>query len=50
MSPGELYEKYRQESDNPVTKRTVRNYINKMDHYNLVESAGNRRGRTYRVN
>lgn len=49
ISPGELYERYEDRVDDPVTKRTVRNYLSKMQHYNLVEAEGDNRARTYRA-
>ncbi|WP_336361541.1 Cdc6/Cdc18 family protein [Haladaptatus sp. ZSTT2] len=48
LSPGDLYERYTEKVENPKTKRTVRNYLTKMDHYGLVIAEGTNRGRTYR--
>ncbi|ELY58934.1 Cdc6/Cdc18 family protein [Natronolimnohabitans innermongolicus] len=48
IEPGELYETYERRVDNPKTKRTLRNYLTKMVHYDLIEAVGKRRGRTYR--
>lgn len=45
LRPGDLYERYREEIDDPKTDRTLRNYLNKMEHYDLVESEGERRGK-----
>lgn len=47
IAPGELYERYQAEADAPKTKRMVRNYLQKLCHYNLVEADGKNRGRTY---
>ncbi|WP_247731272.1 Cdc6/Cdc18 family protein [Halovivax limisalsi] len=47
--PGELYETYEERVDDPKTRRTVRNYLTKMAHYDLVEATGEKRGRTYRT-
>ena len=48
MNPGELYDEYCRRVDNPKTKRTVRNYLQKMEHYRLVVADGEKRARTYR--
>jgi orc1/cdc6 family replication initiation protein len=47
ISPGELYSQYRERVEDPPTDRTIRNYLQKMAHYNLIEATGNGRGRTY---
>lgn len=49
ISPGDLYDKYREEVDEPKVERTLRKYLNKMDHYNVIESEGEGRWRKYRV-
>jgi Cdc6-like AAA superfamily ATPase len=49
IKPSELYEKYRDEVDNPKVDRTLRKYLKKMDHYKLIESEGEGRWRTYRI-
>ena len=49
VRPGDLYERYAERVDDPKTRRTVRNYLSKMAHYNLVVAAGENRGRTYHV-
>jgi len=49
VKPGELYEKYEEEVEKPKVKRTVRKYLSKMDHYRLIESEGEGRWRTYRI-
>ncbi|WP_435181415.1 MEDS domain-containing protein [Halorussus sp. AFM4] len=48
ISPSDLYEKYEQHVDDPKTNRTVRNYLSKMDQYDVIEAAGTSRDRTYR--
>ncbi|WP_129113177.1 Cdc6/Cdc18 family protein [Halegenticoccus tardaugens] len=48
MNPGDLYDAYRERVDEPKTKRTVRNYLQKMEHYRLVVAEGEKRARTYR--
>jgi Cdc6-like AAA superfamily ATPase len=48
LNPGELYDAYAETVDNPKTKRTVRNYLSKMDQYGLVVAEGENRARTYR--
>lgn len=49
ITPGELYEKYEQQAPEPKTKRVVRNFLQKMCHYNLIVANGKNRGRTYQV-
>jgi len=48
-APGAIYEAYCERVEDPRTRRTVRNYLSKLVHYNLVEATGEGRGRTYRV-
>ncbi|UPV76877.1 orc1/cdc6 family replication initiation protein (plasmid) [Halorussus limi] len=48
ISPSELYEEYRERTDDPKTDRTVRNYLSKMDQYDVIEAEGTSRDRTYR--
>jgi len=47
ISPGELYEEYQSTVENPKTKRMMRNYLSKMEHYDLIEVQGATRGRMY---
>ena len=47
--PGNLYEEYQERASDPRSKRMVRNYLQKMCHYNLIEAEGQNRGRRYRV-
>ena len=49
LNPGELYCHYQESVDDPKTDRTVRNYLKKMEHYNLLIAEGEKRGRTYRA-
>ncbi len=49
IKPGELYERYREEVDEPKVERTLRKYLNKMDHYRLIETEGEGRWRKYTV-
>ncbi|SEW03136.1 Cdc6/Cdc18 family protein [Natrinema salifodinae] len=49
IEPGELYEEYERRVEEPKTNRTLRNYLTKMVHYDLIEAVGERRGRTYRL-
>ena len=44
-----LYEMYEKEAGDPKTKRMVRNYLQKLCHYNLIVARGENRGRTYRL-
>jgi len=49
LQPSQLYERYRDAVADPRTKRTVRTYLSKMDHYRLVESDGQGKNRVYRA-
>ncbi|WP_273837121.1 Cdc6/Cdc18 family protein [Halococcus sp. PRR34] len=49
ISPGELYDHYRERVEDPKTDRTVRNHLSKLAHYNLLEKTGDGRGRTYKL-
>lgn len=49
LAPGELYELYQKRVDEPKTNRTVRNYLQKMVHYELIEAEGEKRARVYRI-
>ena len=48
IKPGDLYEKYREQMDDPKSDRMLRKYLQKMDHYNLINSEGEGRWRKYR--
>jgi len=47
ISPKALYREYRDRVDDPKSDRMVRNYLSKMERYNLVRTEGENRGRTY---
>jgi Cdc6-like AAA superfamily ATPase len=49
VDPPVLYQKYQNRVDDPKTQRTVRNYLAKLAHYNLIEADGNTKSRTYRA-
>lgn len=49
IDPPDLYEQYREETEDPKSNRTVRTYLQKMAHYNLIEAVGENRGRSYRI-
>ncbi len=47
ITPSDLYESYRERVDDPKSNRMVRNYLKKMENYNLVRAEGHNRGRKY---
>ena len=47
IKPGDLYAAYEERSEDPMTRRTIRNYLNKMEHYRLIESSGRSRAKVY---
>lgn len=47
MPPRELYAKYCDRVEEPRTKRTIRSWLQKLTHYNLVEAHGSGPSRTY---
>lgn len=47
IAPGDLYTAYQEAVEDAKTKRMVRNYLQKMCHYNLIEATGENRGRRY---
>lgn len=49
IQPGELYEIYVGQVEDPMTQRTVRNYLNKMEHYRLITSTGRSRAKVYKL-
>jgi orc1/cdc6 family replication initiation protein len=49
VGPGELYEQYEEESEDPMTQRTIRNYLSKMEHYRLINSSGRSRSKVYEL-
>ncbi|WP_336345967.1 Cdc6/Cdc18 family protein [Halalkalicoccus ordinarius] len=48
-TPGTLYEAYEQRCDDPKSRRSVRNYLGKMEHYHLIDAEGEKRARVYRL-
>ena len=48
IAPGDLYQEYRNRVENPKSDRTVRNYLKKMQRYNLVTAEGSTQDRLYR--
>lgn len=49
VDPPALYQKYENRVEDPKTQRTVRNYLEKLAHYNLIKADGNTKARTYRA-
>lgn len=49
IDPQPLYDAYNDRVDDPMTDRTIRKYLLKMDHYDLIDAQGQGRGRTYRI-
>jgi orc1/cdc6 family replication initiation protein len=47
VEPSDLYTEYRDRVDDPRSDRMVRNYLTKMERYNLIEVEGHNRGRSY---
>ena len=47
IAPGTLYSRYRSAVEEPRTKRTCRNYLSKLQRYNLVDASGEGRSRRY---
>lgn len=48
VTPGELYDAYCKRVDDPKTRRTVRNHLQKMQQYDLVVAEGESRSRRYK--
>lgn len=46
---GPLYDEYANRVTDPKTKRTLRNYLSKMEHYNLVTAEGATKSRRYKL-
>lgn len=46
---GTLYEQYSDRVDEPMTRRTIRTYLAKLEQYKLIHAEGDKRGRTYRL-
>jgi orc1/cdc6 family replication initiation protein len=49
ITPRRLYNEYSDRTDDPRTMRTVRNYLSKLEHYNLITAEGNTKARIYRA-
>lgn len=49
ISPGDLQNKYEDRVERPRSKRTVRTYLNKLEHYGLIESSGQTRQHVYTI-
>lgn len=49
IGTGDLYDRYVERADDPKTQRMIRNYLQKLRHYNLVVAEGDNRGRAYRL-
>lgn len=49
VKPQTLYTEYRDRIGDPKSERMLRNYLRKLEQYNLIEAEGQTRGRTYRV-
>ncbi|TYL35812.1 AAA family ATPase, partial [Natronococcus pandeyae] len=49
IEPSKLYDAYRERVEEPKSDRTVRNYLTKMVHYNLIIADGTSRDRIYRL-
>jgi orc1/cdc6 family replication initiation protein len=49
IDPATLYDQYTDRVDDAKSKRMVRNYLAKLEHYNLIVSEGQTKGRIYRL-
>lgn len=49
ISPGELYNQYKAQADDPRGKRTVRTYCNKLEHYRWLTSEGKNQAKRYEL-
>jgi len=49
IKPRELYDRYREEAEEPKVERTLRNYLKKMENYRLIESTGKGTGTKYKL-
>lgn len=47
IAPKALYREYEARAADPKTRRTLRNYLRKLQQYNLIDAEGKKRGRTY---
>lgn len=49
LSPGQIYQKYMDRMEDPVSKRTMQRYLPKMERYNIIRSTGNTNARTIAI-
>lgn len=49
IGSGDLYSAYCEAVNDPKTRKTVRNYLSKLQQYNLITAAGKTKDRTYSV-
>ena len=49
IKPRKLYDRYREEAEEPKVERTLRNYLRKMENYRLIESTGKGTGTKYEL-
>ena len=49
IKPPQLYEEYQSQVEDPKTNRTVRNHLQKMAHYDLIDAVGTSRDRVYKA-
>lgn len=49
IKPRELYDRYREAAEEPKVERTLRNYLQKMENYRLIESTGKGTGTKYEL-
>ncbi len=47
IEPRRLYDAYCDRVDSPKSQRMVRNYLSKLEHYNLIRAEGNTKDRVY---
>lgn len=47
IEPRPLYDAYSDRVDTPKSQRMVRNYLSKLEHYNLIRAEGNTKARVY---
>jgi orc1/cdc6 family replication initiation protein len=47
INSGSLYERYCESVSEPKTRRMVRNYLSKLEQYNLIQGSGKTKARTY---
>lgn len=48
IKPQPLYDAYRDRAEDPNSQRMVRNYLSKLEHYNLIVAEGSTKARVYR--